>query len=85
MGDALHSIEDYYSHSNFTEAGIFMMRGDPAMAPLVARMNETHLGANPALLTPVDPATGQVVIQSAPTRSGANDWVSQHRAHPVRG
>ena len=77
MGNALHSIEDYYSHSNFTEAGIFMMRSDPAMAPLVARMAETHLGANPALLTPVDPATGQVVIQSGTYASGANDWVSR--------
>ena len=77
MGDALHAIEDYYSHSNFTEAGIFMMRSDPAMAPLVTRMAETQLGANPALLTPVDPTTGEVVIQSGTYSPGANDWVSR--------
>ena len=47
------------------------------MAPLVTRMAETHLGANPALLTPVDPATGQVVIQAGTYASGANDWVSR--------
>src|SRR4051812_42209270 len=77
MGDGLHAVEDYYSHSNFTEACITMLRSDPAMAPLVARMAETQLGANPALLTPVDPKTGEIQIQSGTYSPGANDWVSR--------
>jgi hypothetical protein len=77
MGNALHDVEDYYSHSNFTEACIYMLRGDPAMKPLVALMGETHLGANQALLTPVDPLTGEVRIQSGTYAAGANDWVSK--------
>ena len=77
MGDGLHAIEDYYSHSNFTEACITMLKSEPAMKPLVARMAETQLGANPALLTPVDPVSGQIQIQSGTYSPGANDWVSR--------
>ena len=77
MGDALHAVEDYFSHSNFVEACIFMLKSDPAVKPLVTRMAETHLGPNPALLTPVDPKTGEVQIQTGTYAPGANDWVSR--------
>ena len=76
MGDALHDVEDYFSHSNFTEACIYMLRSDPAVAPLVARMNRTTLGPNPALLTPVG-ADGEVAIQSGTYAPGANAMVSK--------
>jgi hypothetical protein len=76
MGDALHDVEDYFSHSNFTEACIYMLRADPAVAPLVAAMNRTTLGPNPALLTPVG-ADGEVTIQSGTYAPGANAWVSK--------
>lgn len=79
MGDALHGIEDYFSHSNFTEACIFKLRADPAMKPLVDKMTETHLGPNMAMLVPTD-GKGKVEIQSGTYANGANDWVSRIEA-----
>jgi hypothetical protein len=75
MGDALHAVEDYYSHSNFTEACILQMRADPAIQPLHARLTQTHLGRNLALLVPEQ--GGRMQIQTGTYAPGPNAWVSK--------
>jgi len=77
MGNALHAIEDYYSHSNFVEACIFMLyRSGAAVGPLVDRMAQTELGSNAALAGGLD-ATGNPQIVTGTYAPGANDWVSR--------
>jgi hypothetical protein len=78
MGDALHAIEDYYSHSNFTEACIMELEaaGDPMGVLLGARVKQTTLGGNPAMLVPHD-AGGRAQIQTGTYAGDANKWVSR--------
>jgi hypothetical protein len=48
MGNALHAIEDYFSHSNFTEAAILTLKkegvGGKKIDTLVDQMKKTDLG-----------------------------------------
>jgi hypothetical protein len=77
MGDALHAVEDYYSHSNFTEAAIWTLyRNGAPVGPLVDRMANTTLGANSALAGGIDPQ-GHPKIVTGTYAPGANDWVSR--------
>ena len=65
MGDALHAVEDYFSHSNFVEACIQTLsdRGDPRAAPLMRQLAQVHLADRPDLLFPRDDH-GTIQIQT---------------------
>ncbi len=77
VGDALHAVEDYFSHSNFVEAAIWNLYHSGApVGPLVDQMAHTTLGANAALAGGLDP-TGQPKIVTGTYAPGANDWVSR--------
>ncbi len=77
MGEALHAVEDYYSHSNFTEAAIWTLyhAGAP-VGHLVDLMSKTTLGSNAALVGGLD-AQGRPKIITGTYSPGANDWVSR--------
>jgi hypothetical protein len=78
MGDALHAVEDYYSHSNFVEACILALeaRGDPSAVAYAARLKQTYLGGNRAMLVPHD-ASGRAQIQTGTYAGDANKQVSR--------
>jgi hypothetical protein len=76
LGNGLHVVEDYFSHSNFTEACIVILdrAGDTTVKPLVDKMLETSLGKNLAELVPEE--NGRVQIQTGTYVPGANKVVS---------
>jgi hypothetical protein len=78
MGDALHGVEDYFSHSNFAEACILELkaRGDPAGIRLADLIRQEPLGGNLAMLVPTGP-DGRVQIQTGHYAGDANKWVSR--------
>jgi hypothetical protein len=71
LGNALHAIEDYFAHSNFTEVCIAMLndQGNPAAQPLMDKMIETSLGKCLAELIPQD-ASGNYQIQTGTYQPG---------------
>lgn len=77
MGNALHAVEDYFSHSNFVEAAIWTLyRSGAPVGHLVDRMANTALGANAALAGGLD-EKGQPKIVTGTYKPGGNDWVSR--------
>ncbi|NWF70301.1 MAG: hypothetical protein HXY40_14540 [Chloroflexi bacterium] len=64
MGDALHAVEDYFSHSNFTDAALWILHneGNAQATILVNRMIERLHGVNPALLGNSDPNSSAMPI-----------------------
>ncbi|MFN8375081.1 MAG: HET-C-related protein [Anaerolineae bacterium] len=58
MGDALHAVEDYFAHSNFADAAVWLLHneGDARATFLSGRLTEHLHGVNPALVgnTPDD-------------------------------
>ena len=50
MGDALHAVEDYFSHSNFVNVCLWTLHtsGVTAAEPYVKDMVERMHGTNPA-------------------------------------
>ena len=77
MGGALHAVEDYYSHSNFTEACILELqsRGDPAGERLAGLITQTPLGNNLGMLVPHG-LDGRAEIQTGHYEGRANSAVS---------
>ena len=78
MGDALHAVEDYFSHSNFIDVCLWTLHtsGVAAAEPYVKAMVERMHGTNPALIGGVGPS-GQPNIVTGTYSPGANDWVSR--------
>lgn len=78
MGDALHAVEDYFSHSNFVDVAIWTLHneGVTAAAPYVKSMVEHMHGTNPALVGGTG-ANGQPQILTGTYSPGHNDWVSR--------
>ena len=78
MGDALHVVEDYFSHSNFVDVALWTLHneGVAAAEPYVQRMVERMHGTNPALVGGVGPS-GQPNIVTGSYSVGANQTVSQ--------
>jgi len=78
MSSALHAIEDYFSHTNFTEAAIWVLaKENPAKyKPLMAKMSETTLGIGTATVGGLD-KKGLPQIVSGTYAPGANNMVSQ--------
>ncbi len=78
MGDALHAVEDYFSHSNFVDVCLWTLHtsGVAAAEPYVKAMVERMHGTNPALIGGVGPS-GQPNIVTGTYSPGANDWVSR--------
>jgi hypothetical protein len=78
MSSALHAIEDYFSHTNFTEAAIWVLaQKDPAKyKPLMAKMSKTTLGTSAATVGGLD-KKGLPQIISGTYAPGANNKVSQ--------
>ncbi|HET9648930.1 MAG TPA: HET-C-related protein [Microlunatus sp.] len=78
MGDALHAVEDYFSHSNFIDVCLWTLHtsGVTAAEPYVKAMVERMHGTNPALIGGVGPS-GQPNIVTGTYSPGANDWVSR--------
>lgn len=78
MGDALHAVEDYFSHSNFIDVCLWTLHtsgvaaAEPYVKAMVARMH----GTNPALIGGVGPS-GQPNIVTGSYSPGANDLVSK--------
>jgi Domain of unknown function (DUF4157)/Heterokaryon incompatibility protein Het-C len=79
MSSALHAIEDYFSHTNFTEAAIWVLAKDnPAKyKSLMAKMSKTTLGTGAATVGGIDPVTGMPQIISGTYVAGANNMVSK--------
>ena len=78
MGDALHAVEDYFSHSNFVEAAIWTLDLEGVKVDgLRSLVAQTPLGAGAAAAGGFDPATGQPKIYTGTYHAGANDWVSR--------
>ncbi len=71
LGNALHAIEDYFAHSNFTEVCIAILNdeGNPAAQPLMDKMIETSLGTCLAELIPQD-SSGNYKIQTGTYQPG---------------
>jgi hypothetical protein len=59
LGNGLHVVEDYFSHSNFTEVCIVTLKDDPAVKPLVDRLLETTLGHDLSALVPPQAGGGE--------------------------
>ena len=78
MGDALHALEDYFSHSNFVDVALWTLHneGVAAAKPYVEAMVQRMHGTNPALVGGVGPG-GQPAIVTGTYSPGANDRVSQ--------
>ena len=78
MGDALHAVEDYFSHSNFVDVCLWDLHtsGVTAADPYVKAMVERMHGTNPALIGGIGPG-GQPNIVTGTYSPGANDRVSQ--------
>ena len=78
MGDALHAVEDYYSHSNFIEVALWALHnaGVAAAEPYVKKMTEDMNGTNPALLGGAGP-DGKPKIITGTYTPGANNTVSK--------
>lgn len=78
LGNGLHAVEDYFSHSNYTEACIVTLdrEHDPTVKPLMDLLLKTTLGHDLATLTPEDPDTGRIQIQTGTYAPGANEDVS---------
>ncbi len=78
MGNALHAVEDYLSHSNFVEVALWTLHNDGVAAadPYVKSMIEHMHGTNPALVGGLGPS-GQPNIVTGTYSPGANDWVSR--------
>lgn len=78
MGNALHAVEDYFSHSNFVDVCLWTLHtsgvaaAEPYVRAMVARMH----GTNPALIAGVGPS-GQPNIVTGTYSPGANDVVSK--------
>lgn len=78
LGNGLHAVEDYFSHSNFVEVAIWeLYRSGAAVSHLVDRMANTTLGANSALVGGLD-AKGEPNIVTGTYAPGGNDWVSRY-------
>jgi len=79
MGDALHAVEDYFSHSNYVEACIYILHreGNAAVAPLYTKLSHTHLGVNTALAAGPPDAQGRLGIVTGTYAGKANGQVSQ--------
>ncbi|MEH1854129.1 MAG: HET-C-related protein [Nostoc sp.] len=78
MSSALHAVEDYFSHTNFTEAAIWVLaKENPAKyKPLMAKMSETTLGTGTATVGGLD-KKGLPQIVSGTYVPDANNMVSQ--------
>jgi hypothetical protein len=90
LGNGLHAVEDYFSHSNFTEVCIVTLKDDPSIKPLLDQLQKTTLGHTPGTLTPpqggggpapgvetTEPAPGgRMQIQTGTYAPGANNFVS---------
>jgi hypothetical protein len=79
MGNALHAIEDYYSHSNFVEVALWILKNDGTItATQYNALVKSQLGNDVALIgghDPLNPALPGIITGTyAP---GANDWVSR--------
>ncbi len=79
MGNALHAIEDYYSHSNFVEVALWVLKNDGTItARQYNALVKSELGNDVALIgghDPLNPALPGIITGTyAP---GANDWVSR--------
>jgi hypothetical protein len=76
LGNGLHAVEDYFSHSNFTEACIVTLAHahDPTVQPLMDRLLETSLGHNLLALVPEE--NGRIQIQTGTYGGSANKAVS---------
>lgn len=65
MGNGLHAIEDYFSHSNFVEVAIWYLGKEKAIPPeKYERLVKTNIGRNAALLggnDPLDPALPAII------------------------
>src|SRR4029079_9992346 len=79
MGDALHGVEDYFSHSNFVEACIQTLhdRGDRRATPLMMQLAHVHLADRPDLLLPRDPRTGTLQIETGTYATDQDKLVSK--------
>jgi hypothetical protein len=79
MGDALHAVEDYFSHSNFVEACIQTLhdRGDRRATPLMMQLAQVHLADRPDLLLPRDPRTGTLQIETGTYATDQDKLVSK--------
>ncbi len=85
MGNALHGVEDYFSHSNFVEAAIFELYSSGApVGHLVKQMSDTTLGADAPFaggkMTAADGPAGLVgkpKIVTGTYAPGGNDTVSK--------
>ncbi|MEO8394901.1 MAG: HET-C-related protein [Chloroflexota bacterium] len=77
MGGALHAVEDYFSHSNFVEVGLWTLynEGNKDAEPYVKQMVERMNGTNPALIGGAGP-DGQPKILTGTYSPGANNLVS---------
>lgn len=79
MGNGLHAVEDYFSHSNFVEVAIWDLYKAGAMT--ISQYNGlvgTELGHDAAKIggtDPLDPT--QPAIITGTYAPGANDWVSR--------
>ncbi|MBE3565043.1 MAG: DUF4157 domain-containing protein [Thermogemmatispora sp.] len=79
MGNALHAIEDYYSHSNFVEVALWILKSDGTItATQYNALVKSQLGNDVALIGGHDPRNpalpGIITGTYAP---GANNWVSR--------
>ncbi len=78
MGNALHAIEDYFSHSNFVEAAILTLKkegvGGKKVDALVDRLKKTTLGEHAVNF---DPKTGEPEILTGTYKGKANKTVTE--------
>jgi hypothetical protein len=77
MGNALHAVEDYFSHSNFVEVALWTLHheGVAAADPYVKSMVDHMHGTNPALVGGLGPS-GRPNIVTGTYSPGANNRVS---------
>jgi len=75
LGDALHTVEDYFSHSNFISVAIYTLQQEGAVPPSLAENKakvDAVLGADTALLD----AKGRPQIVTGTYATGADTGVS---------
>lgn len=78
MGDGLHAIEDYYSHSNFLEACVWYLHNNKQITDdQYTRLVTTEVGNDAALLGTMSVPQGGPQIITGTYAPGANATVSQ--------
>lgn len=77
MSSALHAIEDYFSHTNFTEAAISVLAEENPTKYKSLMNKMSALGRDTATVGGIDAETGLPSIISGTYAKGANNTVSQ--------